>query len=217
MKKGKIKSIVKKARTAVRKDIKMNIVSELQQIASSLGQDSKKLINKSSSKLAKTLSKSVPVDEQALIEANLQAKKEKKIKAEQVSHKRKLVEDKIQQNLVERLKQATGEFGEESPELTKQIEKGSKQLANRLAKSARPELLEAEVLGQAKESVKATQPVRRTRSAAASKTKPQSSKTSVSNPPAVGKVSKVKPAPVSSEQIKSEPTILIAEKEIELV
>lgn len=75
MKKKKLKSLVKSARNTVRKDIQLNLVTELKKITDSLGQDSKKLnkeIEKGSKQLAKKLSKDIKISKSAILEATAQ-------------------------------------------------------------------------------------------------------------------------------------------------
>ncbi|HEY0177030.1 MAG TPA: hypothetical protein VGC08_11675 [Pedobacter sp.] len=77
MKKSKLRSLVKSARKTAKKDIKLNLISELKEIAGKFGQGSKKLerdIEKGSKQLAKKLSKDIKIDKSAIIEANKQAK-----------------------------------------------------------------------------------------------------------------------------------------------
>ena len=69
MKKGKLKSLVASARKAAKKDIELSIVSELNEVAEKLGQDSKKVkkkIAKGARKLAKQLSKALKIDKTAV-------------------------------------------------------------------------------------------------------------------------------------------------------
>jgi hypothetical protein len=77
MKKQKLKSLVKNARRAERKNISLKITSELKAITEDLLPNSKKIektIKKDAKQLAKIISKRIHIDEKALADANVQKK-----------------------------------------------------------------------------------------------------------------------------------------------